>query len=141
MVKTTNCLNYYYAIYILYIHLIIFTATTMSSRDPNNNTWMIIAAVMIAAAVIVTVILIVTCLRYRKILKRENARDVGKIQNAVYEEDIHLHRKLPKIPRTDGDYEQPAEYAQLDSSKRVHVDENYQSLKANGNDQFPKKFQ
>ena len=82
--------------------------------------------------IIVTVLLIVTCIRYRHILQRKNTEDTGNIQNAVYEGDTRADRELPQIPHTDGDYEQPAEYAQLDSSKRVPIDENYQSLIAQG---------
>ena len=88
---------------------------------------------MIAAVVIVTVILIVTCFRYRKILKRENTRDVGKFQNTVYEGDTQPDTPPQVRP---SDYEQPAQYAQLDSSKRVLVDENYQSLNVEGYDQL-----
>ena len=88
---------------------------------------------MIAAVVIVTVILIVTCFRHRKILKRENTRDVGKFQNRVYEGDTQPDTP-PQIRPTD--YEQPSEYAQLDGSKRVLVDENYQSLNVEGYDQL-----
>ena len=88
---------------------------------------------MIAAVVVATVILIVTCFRYRKILKRENTRDVGKFQNTVYEGDTQPDTPPQVRP---SDYEQPAQYAQLDSSKRVLVDENYQSLNAEGYDQL-----
>jgi hypothetical protein len=39
---------------------------------------------------------------------------------------------LPQIPGSGGGYEEPAQYAQLDSSKRVRIpiDANYQSLNA-----------
>lgn len=57
-------------------------------------------------------------------LKRRSTRDVGKIQNAVQVQPI------------DGDYEQSTQYAQLDSSKRVLVEENYKSLNAEGYDQL-----
>ena len=83
---------------------------------------------MTVAVLILSVTLIATCFRYRQILQKQNTADIGNIQNAVYEGDIQLHRKLPHTPHTDGDYEQPAEYAQLDSSKRVPMDANYQSL-------------
>ena len=115
-------------------NVIIFTATTIGSCDPqSNNTWIIFGVVMTAAVVIVTAILIVTCFRYRKILKRENTRDVGKFQNTVYKGDIQPDTP-PQVRPTD--YEQPSQYAQLDSSKRVLVDENYQSLNAEGYDQL-----
>ena len=72
------------------------------------------------------------CIRYRQILQRKNTEDTGNIQNVVYEGDTRADRELPQIPHTDGDYEQPAEYAQLDSSKRVPIHENYQSLIVQG---------
>ena len=84
---------------------------------------MIIGIVTIMFVVIVTVLLIVTCIRYRQILQRKNTENTGNIQNAVYEGDMQSDRELPQIPHTDGDYEQPAEYAQLVSSTRVPISE------------------
>ena len=83
---------------------------------------------MIVVVVIVTVALIVTCFRHRQILHVKSTADTENIQNAVYEGDARQDRELPQMPQTDGDYEQPAEYAQLVSSKRVPIDANYQSL-------------
>ena len=56
-------------------------------------------------------------------------RDVVNIQNAAYDGDKQPQRKLPDIPYSNSDYEEPSDYAQLDSSKRVPMDANYQSLK------------
>ena len=36
--------------------------------------------------------------------------------------------ELPRIPVSEGGYEEPAQYQQLDNSRRVPVDENYRSL-------------
>jgi flagellar basal body-associated protein FliL len=36
--------------------------------------------------------------------------------------------EIPRIPVSEGGYEEPAQYQQLDSSRRVPVDANYQSL-------------
>ena len=83
---------------------------------------------MIVVVVIVTVALIVTCFRHRQILHVKSTTDTENIQNAVYEGDARQDRELPQIPQTDGEYKQPAEYAQLVSSKRVPIDANYQSL-------------
>ena len=69
-------------------------------------------------------------------LKRENTRDTGNIQNAAYEGDVKLDRALPQIPQTDSKYEKPAVYAQLDNSHRVPIDENYQSLNVEGYEQL-----
>ena len=81
-------------------------------------------------------ILIATCFRYRQILKRENTRDAGKFQNnAVYEGDRQRDTP-PQVRPIDGDYDEPSQYAQLDSSKRVLFEENYQSLNEEGYDQL-----
>ncbi len=49
--------------------------------------------------------------------------------------------ELPPIPDTEvGDYEEPAQYAQLDSSKRVSVDGNYQGLHAENYTQLDKSL-
>ena len=58
-------------------------------------------------------------------------------ENALYDGDTQPHTSLQAHP-THGDHEQPAEYAQLDSSKRVLVDENYQSVNVEGYDQVQK---
>lgn len=104
--------------------------TKIGSSHPTSrhNTWMIIGSVTIVVVVIVTILLVVNYVRYRQILQRKNTDDTGNIENAVYEGDTQPDRELPKILHTDGDYEQPAQYAQLVSSKRVPIDENYQSL-------------
>ena len=52
------------------------------------------------------------CTRYRQILQRKNTEDTGNIQNEVHEGDTRPDTELPQIPHTDGDYEQPAQYAQ-----------------------------
>ena len=83
---------------------------------------------MIVVVVIVTVALIVTCFRHRQILHVKSTTDTENNQNLVYEGDARQDRELPQMPQTDGDYERPAEYAQLVSSKRVPIDTNYQSL-------------
>ena len=90
---------------------------------------------MSLVVLIVTVILIATCFRYRQILKRENTRDAGKFQNAVYEGDRQPDTP-PQVRPTDGDYDEPSQYAQLDSSKRILFEENYQSLNEEGYDQL-----
>jgi hypothetical protein len=76
--------------------------------------------------------LIVTCVIYRRKPRRKNTRDTGNIQNTAYEGDIYTDRRLPHIPDSDSHYEEPAKYAQLDSSKRVPIVANYQSLNMEG---------
>ena len=112
------------------------TGSPDSTSPSNANIGIIIGAVVAAVVVIVTVILIVGCLLYRQVLKRENTRDTGNIQNAAYEGDVKLNRALPQIPQTDSEYEEPAVYAQLDNSHRVPIDENYQSLNVEGYEQL-----
>ncbi len=49
--------------------------------------------------------------------------------------------ELPQIPDTEvGAYEEPAQYAQLDSSKRVSIDGNYESLNAENYTQLDKSL-
>jgi hypothetical protein len=87
--------------------------------------------------VLVTVILIVACFLYRRISRREHTRDVGNIQNAAYEGDTQPHgRRLSQVSYSESGFEQPAEYAQLDSSNRVPIDANYESLNIEGYEQL-----
>ena len=58
----------------------------------------------------------------------ENTQNINNIKNAAYEGDTPVQRRLPQVSSSNSDYEEPAEYQQLDSSKRVPIDANYQSL-------------
>ena len=49
-------------------------------------------------------------------------------QNAQPGENSPQNGDLPTVPGVEGIYEEPAQYAQLDNSKRVTIDGNYQSL-------------
>ena len=87
---------------------------------------------MVAAlVVIIMAIFIVAWIFYRRKPGNENRQDIGNIQNAAYVGDNQPERRLPQVPYSDSDYEEPSDYAQLDSSKRVPVDANYQSLTHN----------
>jgi negative regulator of sigma E activity len=79
-----------------------------------------------AAVVVLIVILIFACLLYRRKQKKENTPDTGNIQNAAFEGDTQPGKPSSEIPYSD--YEEPAKLAQPDSSTRVPVDENDQSL-------------
>ena len=70
--------------------------------------------------------MILTRFRYQQILIRENTQ-------AVSEADIQPDTP-PQVRPTD--YERPSQYVQLDSTKRVLADENYQSLTAKGYNQL-----
>ena len=87
---------------------------------------------MAAVVVIITVILIVACFLYRQIVKRANIQAASYIKNPAYQGDTQPDRTLPQIPHTEREYEEPAVYTQLDSSKRAPMDENYQSLHEEG---------
>jgi hypothetical protein len=88
----------------------------------------IIGIVVAAVVVMATAIVIVACLFYRRKRGKANSRDIDSIQNTAYEGDTPRNIELQKIPDPESVYEEPAEYAQLASSLREPVDENYQSL-------------
>ena len=107
--------------------------TGLSDSTSSSYTGIIVGVVMATVVLILAVMLIIICFRYRRILERENTRDFGNIQNTAYEGDTQPDRELPQIPHnTDREYEEPVVYAQLDSSKRIPADENYQSLNVEG---------
>ena len=84
---------------------------------------------MVAAlVVIIMAIFIVAWIFYRRKPGNENRQDIGNIQNAAYVGDNQPERGLPQVPYSDSDYEEPSDYAELDSSKRIPIDANYQSL-------------
>ena len=117
--------------------LFLDTKTGLLDSTSSSNTGIIIGAVMATVVFILAVMLIIICFRYRRVPERENTRDVGNIQNTAYEGDTQPDRELPQRPRsTDRQYEESAVYAQLDSSKRVPADENYQSLNVEGYEQL-----
>ena len=103
------------------------------SDSTSSNTGIIIGAVMATVVLILAVMLIIICFRYRRTLEKESTRDFGSIQNTAYEGDTQPDRELPQRSHsTDREYEEPAVYAQLDSSKRIPADEIYQSLNVEG---------
>ena len=106
-----------------------------SSSNPTssgNNIGVIIGAVVAAMVVIIVVILVVCWFLYRrkpgKKRANENTQNINNIKNAAYEGDTPVQRRLPQVPSSNSGYEEPAEYQQLDSFKRVPIDANYQSL-------------
>ena len=116
--------------------LFLDTKTGLSDSTPSSNTGIIVGVVM-AAVVLILVVVLIICFRYRRTTERENTKDVVSIQNTAYEGDTQPDRELPQIPpNTDREYEEPVVYAQLDSSKRIPADENYQSLNVEGYEQL-----
>lgn len=72
--------------------------------------------------IIVAAICIVGCFLYRKKTVELAGVQTGTVQNAAYESDKNLKRKLPQVPKTENVYDQ------LDETKMVPIDKNYQSL-------------
>ena len=98
----------------------------------GNNIGVIIGIVVAAMVVIIVVILIVCWFLYRRKPGRkranENTQNINNINNPAYEGDTPVQRRFPQVPSSNNHYEEPAEYQHLDSSKRVPIDANYQSL-------------
>ncbi len=82
--------------------------------------------------------MIVACILYRRIPRTERVREIaiGNIQNAAYDGDTQPDRRLSQVPDSESGYLEPAEYAQLDSSKRVPINANYESLNVEGYQQL-----
>lgn len=91
---------------------------------------MIISAVAAVVALIIALVTaIVVRFRYRRSPRKQSSETVDYIQNSAYEGDKEGSiRRLPNVPYSEDGYEEPATYAQLDSSKRIPVDKNYQGL-------------
>ncbi|CAB3981014.1 protocadherin Fat 4-like, partial, partial [Paramuricea clavata] len=106
------------------------------TSSSNLNTGVVIGVVVAALVVLIMVILIVTCFIYPRKTRKENTGDTGNNQNAAYDGDTYTDRTLPHIPDSDSHYEEPEKYAQLDSSKRMPIDANYQSLNMEGSAQL-----
>ena len=125
----------------LCITLCIYIALDSGSSNPSsssdNNIGVIIGVVVAALVVIIAVIVIVACIFYRRKPSSEKQQDVSNIRNAAYEGDTQLQRRLPQVPYSDSGYLEPSDYAQLDSSKRVPIDANYQSLVHNNTKSGP----
>ncbi|CAB4011972.1 microneme MIC12 [Paramuricea clavata] len=106
------------------------------SSDPSSqekSIGIIIGVSVAAVIVLVTVILIVARFICRRKEGPDNTRNIGDIQNAAYEGDKQPKRpKMPKKPHSEHVYDEPTVYAQLDSSTRVPIDANYQSLNKEG---------
>lgn len=93
------------------------------TSSPNISTGVIIGVVMSTALLLV--VLIVACFLYKKKLGT-NKQDTDNFEHGMYD-DIQPHRdQIPDFERGNGDGS--AEYTQLDSTMRVPIDANYQSL-------------
>ena len=119
-------------------------STNSSKSGIGSNTGVAIGiAVAVVVVMAITISVIACILRRRKRGDADSTQpsiELPKIRNSedVYEEPDNSRKvpppltiELPQIPDLEvGGYEEPAQYAQLDSSKRVSIDGNYQSLNA-----------
>ncbi len=106
-----------------------------SMSSSNNDNLVLFGAVGAAVVVLLTAILVVVCFscrRNRRNHSRENARDIGEFPNPAYEGDVKRNMQRPHVINTENHYDQPSVYAQLDSTTRVALDANYQSLHLDG---------
>ncbi|XP_028399469.1 uncharacterized protein LOC114522887 [Dendronephthya gigantea] len=99
------------------------------SSSPDSDTGVIIGAVVAAVVVLVTVIVIVACFRYRRMSPRDKEQNIGEIKNPAFDGETQQREELPSVPKSESDYEEPTEYAQLDKLRRASINANYQSLK------------
>ena len=97
-----------------------------SSSDINTS--VIVGVVVAALVVIITAVLIIAWIFYRRKPGNENRQDIGNIQNASYMGDTQTERRSSQVSNSEGGYEEPSDYAQLDILKRISIDANYQSL-------------
>ena len=105
----------------------------MSSSNEDN--FVLFGAVGAAVVVLLTAILVAVCFFCRinrKHQSRGNARDVGEFPNPAYEGDSKRNMQRPHVINTENHYDEPSVYAQLDSTTRVALEANYQSLHLDG---------
>jgi hypothetical protein len=76
---------------------------------------------------------IVMSILFCRLWKRKRDDDANYPQPTIQLPQTHAQamRELPPVPVSEGGYEEPAQYQQLDSSRRVPMDANYQCLNAN----------
>ena len=92
--------------------------------SPNSSTGIIIG-VVVSAGLLMAIVLVVACLLYRRKFGT-NKKDTSNCKHGIYD-DTQPHRgQIPDFERGNGDGS--SEYAQLDSTMRVPIDANYQSL-------------
>ena len=101
-----------------------------STSSSNSNTWVIVGAVAASVVVIVTSILIgVYCFRQRNRRSKETAKDIGQLENPAFVGVGQPSVQPPQIFDSENSHcEQPALYADLNSSERDTMDANYESL-------------
>ena len=105
-------------------------ATNPSMTDTGNNAGLVIGISVTVVLVLMIVSVLVYCLWKRKRDNADYAQPNVKLSDIPNSEDGREQNrdKHPPVPDVEVIYEEPAVYAQLDSSKRVSTDESYQSL-------------
>ena len=119
--------------------------TNPPTTNSGNNAVLVIGISVVVVVMLAIVSVLVYCLWKRKRHDEANAKpstNVPDILDSVsdYEapeksaqpagRNSQQNRELPPVPGEEGIYEEPADYAQLDTSKRVPIDNNYQPLNA-----------
>ena len=92
--------------------------------------------VAVTFVIVLAMVIFVTCFFYKRKQVETNKENVENNENTVYDDVLSPHIELPQLHRTASGYEQPSPYAQLDNSKRVPIDANYQSLKVENHSQL-----
>ena len=110
----------------------------------NNNGLVIGISVAVNVLVLAVAAVLVYCFWKRKRRNEDYAQPNIELSDiphpeGCYEEPANnaqpsrnpqQNRELPPVPDVEDIYEEPVEYAQLDHSKRVRIDNNYQGLNA-----------
>ena len=78
--------------------------------------------------VVLLIAIFITCFFWKKTRVNTSTGNIGDNENNAYDNVLSPPIELPQLNRSVSEYEQPSPYAQLDSSKRVPMDANYQSL-------------
>ena len=111
----------------------------------NGNSAVLVIGFSVAVVVMLAIVsVLVYCLWKRKRRDAANAKSTTSVpdildsasDNEAPEESAQpagrnpqQNRELPPVPAEESIYEEPADYSQLDNSKRVPIDDNYQPLK------------
>ena len=120
-------------------------AANPSRTDSGNNLGLhLVIGISGAVALVLVIVVILVCrlwkykqgnvdyaeptIRRSDIVDCENGYE-EPTQKARPDSREQPKRKPPPIPDFESMYEEPKQYEQLDSSKRVAIDENYQGLK------------
>ena len=118
-----------------------------ATKPPTTNIGMVIGIFVVVIVLVLAIAsVLVYCFWKRKRYSEDYAQpnielsDMPRPEGSpIYEEPANnarpsrnplQNRELPPVPDMEGIYEEPAKYAQLDNSKRVPIDDNYQGLNA-----------